>query len=453
MKTMKTMKTTKTIYLASLAALSLTACSNDNNDIFEDSAAVRLEQYKKEYAEVLTSNGGLWSMEYFSNSEEPGYVFVMKFDKNGSVTISANHKWIGGIFSQETSLWKMIADNGPVLSFNSYNNLFHIFSDPADIVGPDAPTGDFGDINETGYGHEGDYEFQVMEVSEDGNTVRLLGKKRLLDIYLHRLDANVDIADFLDRSVHVSDFVSPYFGYVNLVAADGEEFVMSDLETGIPSVYPKLGDAVTQTKSGNGIFTLEGFRFMNPLVVPRAEGSTLEPLTLNSFTFAEDGSLVSSEGDKIVGPYALDVFLNETMNYSWSVDLENCGGSISDKLGSLEAGIKEAYPKRSLESVTFGHSVYDGNLTPCISIKISGAQAAVYYISYTSKSAEGVTFDVIGSNSQALTLEKKTMALTDFANALAGQTYLVSSPDVMSPSVLTIAEKANANSFMTVNVK
>ncbi len=169
----------KSIYLAAVAALALSSCSSDDDRIFDQSAADRLEQYKQEYAEVLTADGGLWSMEYFSNAEEPGYVFVMKFDKNGSVEISANHKWIGGEYKKETSLWKMIADNGPVLSFNSYNKLFHIFSDPANITGPYASEGESGDINETGYGHEGDYEFQFMEVSEDGQTVRLLGKKLL----------------------------------------------------------------------------------------------------------------------------------------------------------------------------------------------------------------------------------------------------------------------------------
>ncbi len=442
----------KSIYLAAVAALALSSCSSDDDRIFDQSAADRLEQYKQEYAEVLTADGGLWSMEYFSNAEEPGYVFVMKFDKNGSVEISANHKWIGGEYKKETSLWKMIADNGPVLSFNSYNKLFHIFSDPANITGPYAPEGESGDINETGYGHEGDYEFQFMEVSEDGQTVRLLGKKRLYDIFLHRLDPNTDIAAFLDDTTKAADFVSPYFGYVNFIAEDGEEFVMTDLETGIPSVYPKLGDAVSQTRTGNGIFTIGGFRFMETLEVPRADESRDE-VSLYDFAFVEDGSMASEDGMKIVGPYPSDVFLEETLDYQWNADFDNYGGSMASKIQTLIDGVKEAYPSRSLESIFFGHEVVDGDILPTLCVKVSGTKAASYYLSFSEASADGINFSIIGANSQAATIEKKTTALKDFANSVAGITYVVSTANVMSPEVITFAEKSNSANYLTLQVQ
>lgn len=448
---LKMNKMKKSIYLSALAALALTACSNNSDEIFDQSAAERLEQYKKEYADVLTADGGLWTMEYFSNPDEPGYLFVMKFDKNGSVEISANHKWIGGEFKQEISLWKMIADNGPVLSFNSYNNLFHIFSDPANITGPDAPKGDEGgDINETGYGHEGDYEFQVMEVSDEGKTVRLLGKKRMYDIYLHRLDPSTDIQGYLQASSKAGDFLSPYFKYVNLIAEDGEEFVMTGLDTAIPSVYPKLGDEVTQTRSGNGIFTVSGFRFMKALDVPRASES--EDIVLESFEFQLDGSLLSPDGKKIVGPYAHDVFLNKTLSYSWYLDLENCGGSIAANIQTLVDGIKAAYPSRSLESVYIGHEVYDGAMSPCINVKLSGAKAATFYISYTQASKEGISFNVFASNSQAATFEKKTKALSDFANSLCSTVYDIVATDIMSPVILELTDKQNSSNKIVVKV-
>ncbi|MDE5870715.1 MAG: hypothetical protein K2H22_02050, partial [Muribaculaceae bacterium] len=261
----------------------------------------------------------------------------------------------------------------------------------------------------------------------------------------------VDIAAYLEKSSHMADFVSPYFGYLNMVDANGEEFVITDFETGIVSAYPKLGDAVTQTRNANGIFTVDGFRFMSDFEVPRANESA-EPLLVRSFAFQEDGSLLSSDGVRIVGPYAKDVFLERTLSYKWNVDVDNCGGAYASMVQKLVDGIKEAYPTRNLESIFFGHEVLDGQVVPCLNVKISGTKAAVYYISYDSVSDEGLSFSVVGSNSQATTIEKKTMALNEYAKAVAGTAFVVSSSDLMCPEVLDIVEKGNPGNYMTVKV-
>ena len=442
----------KSIYLAAFAALALTACSNDQDEIFDQSAADRLEQYKKDYAEALTDEGGLWSMEYFSNDEEEGYVFVMKFNDNGSVDVSANHKWIGGTFKQETSLWRMIADNGPVLSFNSYNTLFHIFSDPANITGPDAPTGEEGDIDETGFGHEGDYEFQVMGISDDGKTMRLLGKKWMHNIYLHRLDPSTDVEKYLSDVKASTDYFTPYVDYFNLVDANGEPFIVTGLNTGIVSVYPKNGDFVSQTRTGNIIFTTEGIRFMSPLEVPRADESE-DPLVIETFKYQPDGSLLSDEGVKIVGPYATDMFLRESFDFTWIVDLDKATGEFAQMIDNFVAEVKKEYPSRNIESIYFGYDVNDGVTTPALNLKLSGTRAATFYITYTSTSHEGVTFRVDGMNSQALTFEKKTKAFSDFAEQMSKFTYVFSSPDIMRPVRLVVKDKNNDNNTMEVEIK
>lgn len=343
---LKMNKMKKSIYLSALAALALTACSNNSDEIFDQSAAERLEQYKKEYADVLTADGGLWTMEYFSNPDEPGYLFVMKFDKNGSVEISANHKWIGGEFKQEISLWKMIADNGPVLSFNSYNNLFHIFSDPANITGPDAPKGDEGgDINETGYGHEGDYEFQVMEVSDEGKTVRLLGKKRMYDIYLRRLDPSTDVKQYMEEYKILSSslFVREI---PNLLFTDenGERFIVSGCETGVLSIYPESGDPVDQTRSGNFILTPSGLRFMKPLLYVNASGEENE---ISEFKFVKNHSLalVDSENSILSAGVFSDILMLNKVN--WKIDLKALEGVFQDGIDKFNQQLATLYGYKS----------------------------------------------------------------------------------------------------------
>lgn len=340
------MKMKKSLYLAAIAALSLTACSDNNNDIFDQNAAERLENYKQEYTDVLTADGGLWVMEYFSNEEEPGYLFVMRFNKNGSVDIAANHKWIDNTYKEETSLWRMIADNGPVLSFDSFNSLFHIFSDPANITGTDAPKGENDDdINETGYGHNGDYEFQVMEVSEDGKVMRLLGKKRLFDIYLRRLDASTDVKAYMDAYKEVeTNLFSKEVPNLLLKDETGERYVVRGASTGVMSIYPEAGDAVDQVRTSSFIITTTGIRFLNPLVIENAAG---EERTLEEFKFTGNYSLTLADNESIVlnaGSFEDIINLNHC---NWKVDLKNLEGSIKESFNAFVDELKTLYNYKS----------------------------------------------------------------------------------------------------------
>ena len=362
----------KSLYIAAFAALALTACSNSQDEIFDQSAAERLEQYKKDYTEVLTADGGLWTMEYFSNEEEPGYLFVMKFSTDGSVTISANHKWIGGEFKQQTSLWKMIADNGPVLSFNSYNSLFHIFSDPANITGPDAPKGDNDDdINETGYGHNGDYEFQVMDVSEDRNTVRLLGKKRLINIYLRRLNADTDVQAYMDeyKKIETNLFCKEINNLI-FVESNGERYVVNNAYKGILSIYPEAGDPVDQTRSGNFIITTNGIRFMKPLEFVNA---AKEEKCIEEFKFVNNYSLALVDDENSVlnaGSFEEFIYNNKR---TLKVDLKSLSGSVKDNVDALNAQIKALYNYKSaaLNDFVFEYNESSKTYVAKLSFRIS----------------------------------------------------------------------------------
>lgn len=449
------MKTRKSIYLAALAALALTACSSDDNDIFGQSAADRLEQYKKDYAEVLTADGGLWSMEYFSNSEEPGYVFVMKFDKNGSVNISANHKWIGGTFQQETSLWKMIADNGPVLSFNSYNNLFHIFSDPANIEGPDAPTGESGDINETGYGHEGDYEFQFMDVSEDGKTVRLLGKKRLYDIFLHRLDPNTDVEAYMSSVKAVSNRFSSTFNDLTMTDADGNLYRVYDMNTGIPSIYPLAGDAVSQTVSANGIFTLEGFRFMSPLEVKRADDSTFE---IEQLFFTESGTMT---GDNITDLRATSPLENIVRaDLTWTLDPASLTGKVKTLYDSANEAIVAALTsKDKLGNIELTYGSVAGKMVPQLVTRI-GNRVCRDYIEYSVQKDENgnilpsdqIQFSFNGGNNTSIKYNDEIPAYKALKEYLSGN-FVMTAVDPLCPSSVIFADKNDSASSFQMNSK
>ena len=72
-----------------LVALSmgLVSCNHEEKDYFDESAAERLENSKEYFANILVDQGGKWQLEYFTTTDEPGYIYLFTFHKNGSVTI------------------------------------------------------------------------------------------------------------------------------------------------------------------------------------------------------------------------------------------------------------------------------------------------------------------------------------------------------------------------------
>lgn len=194
----------KYIFPLILVALSLaiSSCSFEEDDIFNASAAERLNQIKANYTKAIASEGGTYIVEYWPTyySTGPsvpagqGYLLCMKFNEDGSVRIGADNRFTRNTYKEETSLWEIQTDLGAVLSFNSYNKYFHCFSDPSpmlEIDGAYIPTGD------TGVGVGGDYEFIVTDINEATGVISLKGKKNGTYSRMIRLPEGTDFESYL----------------------------------------------------------------------------------------------------------------------------------------------------------------------------------------------------------------------------------------------------------------
>ncbi|MCM1310301.1 MAG: DUF4302 domain-containing protein [Bacteroides sp.] len=280
------------LYILALLGFGLAACSNEEDSLFEQSAAERLDAGQKEYFSTLCSDGGLWAMEYFANEEEPGYLFVMQFHDDKSVDIHTDHKWIGSTYKTEKSLWDVINDDGNVLTFNSYNTLFHVFSTPENIEGADAPTDTYGDdVDELGYGHAGDYEFMFME-NNNGN-IRLLGKKRGYYTYMRKLPADTDPEAYLARVAAKRNAVSNknFPTYVMTETATGATYEVTGLGSDVVSIMPTAStNPFGQTETKACIITPAGMRPLKSFDCIRKDDSHF---TIDEFTWAADGALES----------------------------------------------------------------------------------------------------------------------------------------------------------------
>ena len=157
------------------------------------------EEAVQEARKILSDSATTWEMAYFPNLESSlkGYNMVINFNQNGSVCVSAKNSTTTGneLMTDCESTWVVKRDYGPLLSFDTYNNVFHAFSDP----------------REDGAGLMGDYEFYILKATTD--VVLLKGKKHGAYCVMRPM-RNTDVEDYFSTCEKMQ---TTLFGNNNLV--------------------------------------------------------------------------------------------------------------------------------------------------------------------------------------------------------------------------------------------
>lgn len=189
----------KYLVIIGLLAATFAACSRDEESLFEKPAAIRAQEAIDNAFNVLTSTENGWEMAYFPNLEASakGYNMVLKFSKNGNVSVTAKNATTTGnkILTDTASTWAVKSDYGPILTFDTYNDVFHAFSDPK------------GD----GAGLLGDYEFLILKATPE--LVLLKGKKHSAYTVMRPMK-NPDLAEYFTNCEKMQ---ADLFGNNNIV--------------------------------------------------------------------------------------------------------------------------------------------------------------------------------------------------------------------------------------------
>lgn len=97
------------------------------------------ENAVKNAIEILTEPTKTWEMAYFPNLEasSKGYNMVLKFNKNGNVSVSAKNSTTTGneLKTDSCSTWVVKSGYGPLLSFDTNSEVFRAFSDEGGLLG------------------------------------------------------------------------------------------------------------------------------------------------------------------------------------------------------------------------------------------------------------------------------------------------------------------------------
>ena len=344
---------------ALILMLSLAACApSEVDDIFDENPAERLDNAVENYKQAFKANGGRWLMQYFCNSDEEGYNFIMEFNNDGTVDISTQNSYVNdGSFYTDKSLWDVVADYGPVLTFNTYNRAFHEFSSP----------------QSDGTGHGGDYEFRIISV-EDG-VAKLVGKKTGITAIMTRLTEPADNEQYFTdlaavRRAAFSDRINNYV----LTTGSGKRYICNDVTTMLWSFYPEGGSLLDNGAYMNAIITNKGIRFMEPLNFLTEYSE--EDIAAQNFEFQEDGSLLCTDDGttKITGPALADLFHQTQLGWMFGTAEGEMGGQFLSIYNAIVTEAKAKYkttfnwlqlgydPAKALYRLYFKNGKYNGSI-------------------------------------------------------------------------------------------
>ena len=439
------MKKTFAYILCASFLFSLNSCFKEDDEIFSESAAQRLNALSENVSKVLCSSEDGWVMQYFASEVEQGYPLIAQFESNGAVTLAGkNSVSTGGKYKEESSVYELIQDQSLVLTFDTYNSILHTFSDP----GSD------------GMGHEGDYEFQYMRMSENQDTIIFSGKKYGLSIRFVRFPKGATYKDDADVE-HTVDTWESYFDAIAAntkrlfnsllpdyhLVAGSEEYSVSEMGNGLMVFVPAdatEADIDSRTYYRGIIVNLDG-----SIALSSAFTGENDTFSAKNFAIADDNSCFQCLDDANVK--LLPPSVNELLNMqsgAWVINPEKSDdGSFVNIGSSLSALMNAAIDGAATVSRTISYGyAYDSKNKKygVIGILKKGSNKPTkgyFYTDLTIAASGDASLKYTGeTDKNATSYTKSVPGFKEFADALEGD-YTVTIPNPVVPTSVKFVSK------------
>ena len=265
--------------LLMLPAVLMTSCLKDQDDTFSESATLRSANYLANVKEVLMSSENGWILNYYPDREQSygGFVYTLKFDKQN---VTVGFELAKDISKTITTTYMLDNEDGPVISFDTYNDYLHFFSTPTSSSGAG------------GYeAYDGDFIFIIMNVSEDKNTITLKGNRTGNIMYMHRLTGS-DGEDYLDDILELKKAMP-----INYMIPDGADMITASLSNGVATFEGEDTDIEVAFH-----YTNNGIEFYEPITIQNHE--------ITGITYAGSAETYPAMGDETLLLYPIILPLN-----------------------------------------------------------------------------------------------------------------------------------------------
>ena len=348
---MKHIQLIRTAMAVVAATVAITGCSRfEEEDFFEESPSLRIEHAAQDLQETLVNAPQGWVMQFHVGTGAgvfPGYNLFAKFENNGKVTLAGNHPYLrdgnANTYTEASSLYQMIKEEGLVLAFNTWNDILTPFVDPV------APYAAPKDLIKDGAGMEGDQNFVVVSYNDDEVIMR--GERHRAEVRLVKADRAWEdyIADTEAFKASITN--STITSYYLTTSSDTLYYV--GLRNGRYRKSERIVDPL-HVDSISCCFTPNGFR--------NEHSDELGGHKFQEFTLAEDKScLVNEDGTVKVIPTWDTYIINRTS--LWTLDPSYFTAEQQDLYDRIAAELLKANKNYVLESINFGRTTGAGAVT------------------------------------------------------------------------------------------
>lgn len=262
----------KTRYYFLIVVLVATLASCQKKEAaFEDSASARMETFLDGFQEVLSNptGGNGWYMAYYTEQEKTagGSIYTIQFDKPAKGEATIFHEDVKPAEGWgDTCNYKLTRDDGPVLSFDTYNVAMHYFSTSS---------------SEYYQSRGGDFEFELMSACPDSVVMRGKRSRNIFKMY----PLAEEPASFIGKVNQMAQELT--IGMVEAEISGG--LIQMELDLGNRTIIIGRKDASDEEKvSVPFSFTPTGFKLYETL--------DFQGVKFKDFVFDADNTTLSSNG-------------------------------------------------------------------------------------------------------------------------------------------------------------
>ena len=333
----------------SLFGTVMTSCTFEQDDYFDESASLRIthinEQLKDRLVKQSSDGNYGWVIQYFvagtDDYDFEGFNLFGQFYKDNKVTLAGNHRFLrngnANKFTKHTSNYEMLAEEGPVLSFNTWNDILTVFEDPV------SPSSAPGTIVNDGEGMNGDHNLVLRSYDDASLTFR--GERHGALIRFIPCDRPweeyVDAVAKTKSNIATSTITSYY------VTNGVDTMYFAGLNKGYFTYCDRVNDPLVKSTL-SCVFTPNGFRLHRE--------NNLNGTKFQEFRMAADSTCLVSENDSVRVIATWDNYIVNVRTNVWNFNMDEFTDAQKALVQQIDAELVKFNPNSSLASIGLGRS-------------------------------------------------------------------------------------------------